>query len=276
MLFSDNKSLEDLVIELLLGQEITVKNLYRQVLEKHDESVTIQAVYKVINQLIDAGVVLKVGKIITISREWTDTVARQFNQQTLPLITEGESITYNFRSFSHLDAYWKTLTMQLLHLDDQFPVFFYVPHDFWILIPDRQASEERYYESFNQKQAYAYYLIGGETTADKAFKKQYTTEYMRIDLDSKANFKRTRHYTVIENFIVTTELTSGSAEIIDNLYKNCHSLQELETKLQPIFNRDQRLRIKLEHKADKARKLRKKISRNFYVPADLVEKYDLF
>ncbi|PIP87389.1 hypothetical protein COW81_00375 [Candidatus Campbellbacteria bacterium CG22_combo_CG10-13_8_21_14_all_36_13] len=80
----------------------------------------------------------------------------------------------------------------------------------------------------------------------------------------------------IGDFVVTTRITDDLAEKIDRLYKNVSEEDLAIKKLQEIFKNPGPLSVKLENNPKKARALRKKLSKNFYIPKELIEKYDLF
>lgn len=268
MLFSSQKNIDDIIAELLLEGPCTIKSIHAHI-RTHTKPVTLRAVYKTINHLLAARVVIKVGKNIMLNKEWAQTVVNKLTQtSSIPRLSIGESITYTLTSPSHIDTYWKTIFSSLPTISDKEPPFFYNPHDFWIFVPDRKESEKTFYRSFAEEQKYGFFTIGGADKLDAHFKKTYRSNYLKINLESIDVFKRTDHVTVWGPYIISVKLPLHIAKRIDHLYQR-NDVNTLTSLLQTKF----KVKIKIEHKPNKADKLRTRLSKNFYIPVTVSKNY---
>lgn len=264
MIFSSQKNLEDIVLEYLLTRPQTVKSIHAHILKIHTD-VTLRAVYKAVHKLIDASVVIKVGKEITLNKEWTQTVVNKLGHiSSLPRLSIGESLVYTLTSPSHIDTYWKTILSSLPTMSPNETVFFYNPHDFWIFIPDRRESEDNFYKSFEKDKQYGFFTIGGISNLDMDFKRQYRSAYLKINLEPIQKIKRTDHITVRGSHIITVKLPLSIARKVDMFYQD-----NKKEKLIGLLQENFKVKIKIEHKPHKATRLRKLLGKNFYIPKEI-------
>lgn len=265
MIFSAQKDLEDIILEDLLTKAHTAKSIHTYILQLRKD-VTLRAVYKAVHKLIDAGVVIKVGKEIILNKEWTQTVIDKLGQtSSLHQLSTGESIIYTLTSPTHMDTYWKTIFSSLPAISYNEPVFFYNPHDFWIFVPGRQQSEDVFYKNFAKDKTHCFFTIGGTSELDMDFKRQYRSDYLKINLEPIRKFKRTEHVTVWGSHIITVILPLPVARKVDIFYQD-NNKEKLIDLLQENF----KVKIKIEHKPRKAKKLRKLLSKNFYIPKEML------
>lgn len=276
MLYSQDRELEDFIVELLVKSNHTVKSIHKAVSPKLPKTVTLRAIYKSVNKLIDANVLLKVGKNVMLNKEWAHITKLGLSNETqLPLLTPNEKITYTLSSMFHIDTYWKTIISQIYE-ENGYPAFFYNPHDIWIYVPGRKESEDAYYKSFADMKQYAFFSIGGVSNSDKHFKKTYQNDYLQIDLSESKHFNRNENLTVLGNYVITVSLPTKSTAKIDSLYKQERSEKEMLCKMKEIAQKPQKIKITVEHNQNKAKKLRKKMSKNFFIPKEIKEKFNLF
>jgi hypothetical protein len=119
-------------------------------------------------------------------------------------------------------------------------------------------------------------LIGGTTLFDKNLKRNYSHQYQHYHFNKNYQFNRRDHLSVIGSYIIITRVSTLLAQITDLLYENCSTEEELIEKLIIEFKKNGSVTMIVEHNKNKAKKLRKKISKDFYIPRELREKFDLF
>lgn len=276
MLLDGRYGIADLVVEELAHTRCTVKHLHRRILARCDTAVTLRAVYKAVSELIESGVVLKAGREVFLDDEWLHKLERQILQrEDFFGLETGDVLVYNFTSLAKMDAFWKTFVGRLKISDPHFPVFFYNPHDIWVLLPERKKSELQYYQSFEEQNIYGFYVIGGSSILDKEVRKMYQSDHFIVDLNPLAQLKRTDHVTIHEDYVITAMLPGNIAQKVDELY-NRTDQRDTKTKLLGLVESSFRARVKVERNAAKAKSLRKVLSKNFLIPGDLRKKYDLF
>lgn len=277
MLFTSKETVEDIIIRLLSKGKTTPLDLHDQIVTD-GENVTVQAVYKALRYLIKDSVVVKSGRYVEISQEWVNTLSSTFNTQTtLPQLADGEAAVYNYKSLVNLDAYWKHLMSALDEKMGNYPVFLYSPYHIWYHISERAQSEADYFSSFEKNKHQAFFVIGNNAPLDQDFKKAFQSDYMQIDLWAKSPLKESAYLTVIGDYIVNTILNSKLTSAIKTYYaSSTNNSEEAKAQLNKVLSSTNKAKIKIERNAKKARVLRKKLFKNFYLPKEIKEKYNLF
>jgi hypothetical protein len=265
MLYGQERNFEDHITELLLSGSYQIKRLHEE-LQLHELKLSQRAVYKAVDKLISSGVVLKVGKVVRINEEWARKVRKEFSATSTLQLASGERMTHSFTSIAHLDVFWTSIAFQLEELEKDGQIFFYNPHNFWAHIPERKEMENAYYAHFAESKLHAFFTIGGDSVADKEFKKKYQDEYLQIDTRSIPALPRTDHITIMGDFIITVRIAKQLAARIDELYASDRPINEIQPALIKLYRKTFPSRFVLEHNPSKAKKLKKTLSLNFYFP----------
>lgn len=261
VLYSNTNNLEDRIVELAADARMTIKSLHAQL--NKGGNLSLRAVYKAVHKLIDAGVLLKVGKQVMVDQEWTRRVSEMLGSASAPVLSNGERAVYTFTSVEHLDTFWKTVMLPLEHSISAREIFFYNPHNFWAYLPARKQSEDAYYRHFSDTQ-YGFFTAGGDTRADTEFKRGYQNENLQIDLRDVTLFRRTDHVTILNSMIITVRMAKGVAEHIDRLYASEGSIEDILPEIIRICEKPGKIRFVLENNPTKAEKMRRMLARNFY------------
>ncbi|MBA3789462.1 hypothetical protein H0X32_03700 [Patescibacteria group bacterium] len=268
MLYSRDLKLEDHITQLLVSSPYQIKKLHEK-LVGDDRSLSLRAVYKVVGNLIDAGVLLKVGKVVRVNEEWVREMRSKLVSNMVPQLSPGERMSYSFTSMNHLDTFWKTIVLQLEEYERDGQIFFYNPHNFWVYLPDRKESESAYYGHFAKSRLHAFFTVGGESSADKEFKRQYQNEYLQIDARDVPYFPRSNHLTILGDHVITVRIGKILSGLIDKAYKAEMSGSQLQFELERQYVLPFTSRFVLEHNPQKARRLKTMLSRNFYFPRQI-------
>mgnify|MGYP003452448682 CR=1 FL=1 len=275
MLFSSNESIEDAAIRLISIGKTTPIDIFES-LQNEGNSISKRGVYKAIHYLREHSILVKSGKKLSISQEWVDSLTRALkNNFTMPVLADGESATYKYKSLVNLDAYWKHLTKSLKDQYHSHPVFLYSPYNIWLHLADRSESQLDYYRAFEKEGRHGYLVIGNRSELDMEFKKTLQSEFLQIDTWDKPPFKETEYYTIIDDIIVTTKVGPKLTKIIASFYKSTPTL-ESKLKLNRILDMTDISKIKIERNNKKAKYLRNRLSKNFYIPKELEQKFNLF
>lgn len=276
MIFSNKEDLDDKIVRFLIEKPGTVKSIKRFI-EESGENVTIQAIYKTLRSLIEKEVVIKRSATYSISEEWKTVSINNFNKQSnIFELDEGERISFELKSLIHLDQQWKNIILPLQAEKPEEPTFLYNPHEIWLhLSESRKESEKKYYESFIKNKSYAFHSIGGSTIHDQMIKKELQSEYMQM-ITGIEFFPKTDFLIIFDDYIIITKISKALAGEIEKCYKESTTTFTLELKLQKIGIEKKKIKLIIERNKNKAKLLRKKISKDFYVPRDLIKKYDLF
>jgi hypothetical protein len=274
MLFSNHEKLDDSIIRILLNEKKTAKNILF-ILENEGFNYTIQAIYVVLRELVSLEIIIKTGFYYKINEEWRNKILETLSNNT-DSIVDGEKTIFLLNSLSHQDLQWKNTILPVHNKYPEDPIFFYNYHYIWIHLGEtREKSEIDYYESFLKQKRYAFSLIGSNHPLEVETKKMVENEFVRIFIDDKP-IQSSGYITIINDYIITSYLTKKTLVEIDNCYKKSTTIPELRRNIQKINFKAKKVKIIIERNRDKAKKLRKKISKDFYIPRELREKFDLF
>lgn len=276
MILGTRKTLNDHITEALLGKSLSVHEL-QAYLGAKNTNVTVQGIYKALRELIGEDIVVKHKKTYSISTIWRDKLNQLTGTQEYSFkLSPNKKVSYTFNKLEHIDAFWKHSLNDLDKETGDCPTFDFCPHNFWLFVPGRYDSEIEYVNSFLRDKKYIFSIIGGDTQFDKERKRDYTHDFHKINLDTDIDINRRDHITVMGPYIITTRVSLSLAQQTDKLYDSAQNQEELEQGLQKVFKRPGTILMTIEHKQQKAKKLRKRIAKDFYVPRELIEKFDLF
>lgn len=275
MLFTFKETLEDKIIRYLVPREQTAKGLLK-LLKNESDHYTIQALYVVLRGLSNVEVVVKRGTFYFLNEEWRSKVASQLGKRETTELSEGESVTYVLSSLIHHDLQWKNIVLPLHEAHPVDPIFFYSYHYIWIYLSEsRKQSELDYYRSFIENKSYSFSLVGSNNQYDIEVKKNLQNDFVQWAVGTE-HFSKTDYITVFGDYIIITRLSKRLADEIEACYKKSANTQSLEEKLQKIGIEKKKVRLIVERNQDKAKKLRKKLSKEFFVSRQLVEEFKLY
>ena len=263
MIGGRGNSLEDRVVERLLGGPATMKTLLEG-LDQVGRGAGQRAVYKAVGKLRQDGVLVKAGKVVRVDQQWLREVRHKLALAPSLQLSPGESQSHLFTSVAHLDAYWKTLVLGLEELERDGEVFFYNPHNFWAYLPERVDSETAYYGHFAKQKLHAFFTVGGAMPADMTFKRTYQNDYLQIHAENVPGLPRSGHIAVLGDYVVTVRLPKQLATDIDALYGSGREVADFLPELERLLRRAGRIRLTVERNAGKARALKKRLSLAFY------------
>lgn len=276
MILGTRKTLYDHIIEALFGKSLSVHEI-EAYLKGKNTTVTVQGIYKALRELISEDIVVKHKKTYAISTIWRDRLANLVTTQAYQFkLSPGEHVSYTFNKLEHIDAFWKHSLNDIDKEIGAFPVFDFCPHNFWMYVPGREISEQGYYQSFIDNKTYLFSILGGTTTHDKRKKTDLSTDFHRVHLDDDVAFNRRDHITAMGPYVITTRVSLKLSREVDELYQIPMDEEELVSRLHRLFRRPGRIIMSIEHNIGKAKKLRKRISKDFYIPSELREQFDLF
>ena len=275
MLLGTKKTLYDHIVERLLEKEASVSNIEADLMGKNIQA-SIQGIYKALRELITEDIVVKQKKVYSISNIWREKVSNLTSNKYQFKLSPDEQAVYQFNKLEHLDAFWKHTLADIRNEVGDFPTFDYIPHQFWAHVPGRQESESEYYKTFEKGNIYLFTTVGGATLFDKEEKVAQQTELNQIANAENDTFERQDNNTVMNSYVVTTKISKKLSSHIDSAYELAKDREELDMLLKQAFRTPGKLKITMEHNKNKATKLRKKFSADFYIPKELREKFDLF
>ena len=273
MLLAQKQSIEDLVAENLAKNPYSTGPQLVAMVNKTRENTTKQAVYTALKALMDSEVVAKVGHTYFLSRVWLSKVEKLFQTQkkretvrdAVFDLREGESISYHFPSLLSCDTYWAHVFSILTEwIDPSVPIMIYMPHEWFVI--GRTEVEKDIFKGFEDSKKLALFTIGGSSPLDMQFKRDWKSEYVQTHLSDTESFKRNYHAHIFGDFLIEVFIAEELAQEIDVFYathktatpESIATFEKLITKKSPV-------RMKISRKKKKANRLRRQLSKNFYV-----------
>lgn len=205
MIGSTHKNLKEEIIEVLLQRTASSKRI-KTILQERNINVTVQAIYKQLNALLESEVILKNKKDYIINNEWIKNVSKIIDVQEIELPEEGEKFTYKFNSLQNLDAHWKHVMSSFRKNFPKKSIFSYCPHQIWNYVPTREKSVSEYTKDHEESNIFHYFILGGKTDLDKKYRKKYTGNYYKIELLLINNIKRNIHISALGDIVVTSKI----------------------------------------------------------------------
>lgn len=268
MIGTQIKTLKEEIVEILLSTPASSKKI-KTILSGNGYNVTLQAVYKQLNALLAAGVILKTKNFYMISSEWIKDTLKILTIRHIEYPKIKEKFIYKFDRLQNLDSYWKHIIFSARTNLKNTTQYSYCPHFFWHYVPSRESSEEKYNKEHDENKEYNFTCIGGTSDLDTIFRNNLKGKYYKIELLEIPGVKRTHHITVIEDIIISVIINNELSIKIDKVYQKDIDIEQKELQLREIFSKDQKCKIVLENNPTKAAKYRKQISKPFYIPNEL-------
>ncbi len=277
MIFSQQKkSLSDHIIYSLGNSPLSGTDLV-----KHLSTITKtskESVYRILRELLKQEVINKAQKKYSLNRHWIQkmyifSLQHSKKQDTVDShsilqFNDGDSITYKFKNADLMGIYWGHLYDYVVDIHPQnIPIIIYHPHE-W-LVHARKTSEEYFLNRINKDKKLVLFSIGGNTELDKKFKRDWSSEYLKINTNTKVTGLRSNRYiNILGDFIFEVRTTIVFEEAIDDFFQKNKVINKTNIEeLQQIVHNQCITKLIFSRNKKKARLLRKKLSKDFYVPS---------
>ncbi|NTV44373.1 MAG: hypothetical protein HGA67_01600 [Candidatus Yonathbacteria bacterium] len=272
MILLDRNDLTDLVVEALSNGGLSGPAVVAAV-HKHRPGITRQAVYAVLRKLLAQEAVHKVGKTYALNRMWLKKLHAFASERLSSLdkgdaahvgdINDGDSITYRFKNPWLMDIYWDHIFDAVMETHDPtIPVVVYHPHEWFIHA--RPDTEQAFLRGFARRGEVVFFSIGGNTPLDKAFKREWGSDTMQVNCGQTYGFKPGYYLNVMGDLIFEVFIEKGFADDIDDIFmENAPDAPEC---LKEATQRQYRTKLVFSRDKKKADMLRKRLSKEFYMP----------
>ncbi len=277
MLYSNFQHLEDKIVQILIDKQPCSAKELGVLLKTESRPYSFQGIYKSLNNLLLSETLLKQGKRYLINEEWREGLIKKLSNNSPIELVDGEKMKYELGSLIHLDLQWKNVVLPLHKKYPLDPIFFYNYHYILILLSDsRKQSESEYCASFAKNKTWAFFLIGSNTSQDRAAKKLVANEYFQVATGREPSLAKTGYVTVFNDYVITTQLSTELIKKIEACYQKTDSLIELEQAIRKLGIEKRRVQLIIERNKEKAKVIRKKLAPDFHIPKELREKFELF
>ncbi|MSR67967.1 hypothetical protein EXS65_04060 [Candidatus Peribacteria bacterium] len=183
--FDPSNPLLNAVLEIVAeAPSLPVRDLHARIEKDKRYPVTIQHLYRIVNRLIEAQMLLKEKGNLTLNRIWLSQLGHfaasaagqlekdQVSSLSLPL-QSGQHVVIRTDSLLGLQAMWyHTLAQLYTHLKKQpTEIVKYYSHAWWLLGND--DSTEKFLQAVSLLDISCYWLIGNKTAMDTEAVRQY-------------------------------------------------------------------------------------------------------
>jgi hypothetical protein len=147
------------------------------------------------------------------------------------------------------------------------PFFFWLPHEWFII--GRSKEDIEMFKLIQRERKLVFYSVSGKTELDKKFKKQLTSNSAKINIGNTLPFKQNYYLNVFDDFILEIYLDKKLTEKIENFYKKHNDITLANmTEFENLIKEKYPVRMKISRDKKKAAKLRKQLSKDFYIPSE--------
>lgn len=277
MLFSEyKKTLSDYIIELLDKGPLSGAELVARILNTTNTSK--ESIYRVLRQLLKQEVINKAHKKYSLNRHWIQHMhafslrhtqnIHAFDAHGVMEFEDGDSITYQFKNPDLMGIYWGHLGDYVLDKysgENLLPLYVYHPHE-W-LIHARTKSETHFLERLSRDKRTTFFSIGGKTQLDKQFKKDWSNQYRKININVKiSGLKPNRYINVIGDFIFEVRTTVAFEQAIDDFFNQQKTINKNNQQgLKKIVHDKYQTKLIFSRNKKRANKLRRQLSKDFYI-----------
>ena len=278
MLFSNEKSIENLVCILLQHGPIATTALIVQIKEQRPRT-TKQGVYAALRQLRRDEIVVMHAKKASLNIRWLkqidqfSAIAEQhyvegnFGRDNFLNLKDGEKIAYFFSSPTETDQFWGHALVILAESSpsNDEPVYLYNPHE-WFLIA-RQESERAFIDIITKKRRFLL-TAGAKTPLDRAVANEFDGDMSQYHMLEQPLFSKNNYYfNIVGEFLIEVWIDSNIATRIEEVYRTAEKIDgAVRTKLIEIVRGKGRSRLTISRNAKKAERLKKMLRKNFYTP----------
>lgn len=276
---NEDKNIKNLIIDLLKQGSRNIVELIADI-QKQRPNTTKQAVYSAIRKLKAEEVAVTHKKYISLNKLWVQkqldffTAANnEYNhagivQNDILSFEDGDRVSYSFHSPALTDQYWGHIFGVLSeNASVSTPVIIYNPHE-WFLIA-REESERQIFDRLNMEKKLLLLTIGSDSPLDRSvLKEAFKSWNHQFNLKSQTNFKENYYLNIFGDFLIEVYLDSNVTEQINGFYQKYDALTpENINELKAIVAKKGKNKLHITRNKKKAAKLRKQLSKDFYVPA---------
>ncbi|MCA9351160.1 hypothetical protein KC929_00085 [Patescibacteria group bacterium] len=276
MIFGEKTRTEDAVIEALDKQPESGPDLLRVVQEIFKPSLSKQGLYSVLRNLQKSEVITKTKNHYGLNRVWLQKI-RKFSERHIHKsesvdeanvldFEDGDSVTYRFKNPFLMDVTWGHLYDILYEANPTHQVMLnYHPHE-WLML-SRPETERYWLNRFKEDKKMLLFTISGNSALDKKFQKDWSSEYVKINIGESYDLKSNQYLSVVGDYIFEITTDPLFEERVNKFFKENDYLDESAQKqIASISKQKYKSKLKLSKNKKKADAWRKKYKKDFYVP----------
>lgn len=251
---------------------ITVADVHAQ-LKRRGTAITLQHLYRTVNRLVEAQILLKSGTALTVNLMWlsylqffAETAKKTMSEHAEgPLIfplKEGKHVTLKADTLADLQTLWNHLLVKLHRTEPQKYLLKYYSHAWWLL--GAYALEPAFYKRIKEAGVSCYWLFGNASTLDR-FAIEGKQDFMDARLAEDTPFpKEGYNLNVYGPYIFECVLPERLSRQFTFIFKTVTDPAQFDsTMLSDIFTQREPLKLKIWRNSARAQELRQSIGKFF-------------
>ncbi len=275
MIFSQKSLIEEYVVEILDRGPQSGPDIHNEI-NANLRIVTKQAIYRALRGLIQEEVIIKQSSKYSLSRIWLQKIKqfsnRHLSEQTVTETTNvlefenGESVTYSFKNPFLLDITWGHIyDLVYESIPTHWANLNYHPHE-WLFM-SRPESERFWLNRFVEDKKMICFSIGGTSFLDKTFQKEFSSDYVKINLGESYGLKPNQYLAVVGDFVFEVTTAEAFELKVQEFFGQVDSLKSVDQeRITAISKMRYRSKLKISRNKKKAEMWRRKFKQDFYIP----------
>lgn len=268
------ENVEESIISLLKARKSGGKQL-RLDLQKIGISVSSQSVYNALKRLVQEEVVIKEGTKYLLNYVWLKRLYRfsepiKTENQDFSLfnpsdLSEGERDVYQFNNLNRAGVFWMHIHQILLDsLESSQIVVLYSTNEWTSAI--RGQADAEWAKTAAKSDKLTLFAVGDNNYQNRNYKKDHTSGNLQINVGKTYGFEKGYYMNVFNDYVVELFIPSLIDEKISEIFNKNIGKEELISAVNEseIYN----CKVKLVVRKNRlvAKKLFKRISKDFYIP----------
>lgn len=268
----EDGSLEQISLKIMSERPYVTAEKLRTLASSGKRKFSPAAVYKVLNKLLSAGVVVKAGTRYSLSLTWVFGIfsfaeklskayfCDEYLDSLLPEI--GKKMSWKFTDLPRCNDFWNQLLLALLKRTPQVDSFAWVPSPWFVLLPeDRDSRLQQVFRMTNRK---FYSAFGSSSRFEPVVRKLYNHGNQILKFGKKPfPTKDTRYLDIVGDYVLTVSIDNKTSQEIGSLFAD-NKRGDLNTSAALAILRQRcRATISIEQNARKAARLRGALARLF-------------
>jgi len=276
MIFGEKTRVEEHLIELLDKGALDGPTIISHLKSSYSPTVTKQAIYQALRKLTKEEVVNKSGSTYSLNRVWLKKI-KTFAERHIDTVTntnfrnilgfeDGDSVTYKFKNPFLLDITWGHLYDIVFEANDKHWVMLnHHPHE-WLIL-SRTETEKFWLNQIEEQRKMMLFTINGNTELDKEFKKEWSSNYIKINTGESYGLKPNQYLSVVGDYVfeITTDM-QFEEKVHEFFMQNEIIDQAAQEEIRDISQQKYASKIKVQKSRKKANGWRKKYKMDFYIP----------
>lgn len=259
-------SLEQITLHIMSKRPYVTAEQLRQTASRGRSAFSPAAVYKVLNKLQNAGIIVKTGSRYSLSLGWIFEIFGYANKLAETYFSESylatlipdkdKRLAWKFSDLMRCNEFWNQLLLALLKHTPAGDVFSWVPYPWFALLQEER--ESRLQKVFRMSGRTFYTSFGHDNPFEPRIRKLYSHRNQIISFALGPLSDQTNRYTdIIGDYILQVTVDSRTAQRIESLMlKGNRKTPPSHSPSLALLTRSCKITITLECNQKKAARLR--------------------